>query len=115
MKRMHELEDHLIETWRKLLLERKQAKPDERPPLSKNIGMVSISPDARYIKNKYITNKLTFLLSLYEGLEILVRNKIHRLPIIDPKSGNALYILTHKRILRFLSFCVSCTIIRPPK
>ena len=47
MKRMHELEDHLIDTWRKLLLERKQAKPDERPPLSKNIGMVSISPDAR--------------------------------------------------------------------
>lgn len=89
MKRMHELEDHLIETWRKLLLERKQAKPDERPTLSKNIGMVQISPDA----------------SLYEGLEILVRNKIHRLPIIDPKSGNALYILTHKRILRFLSFC----------
>jgi len=92
MKRMHELEDHLIETWRKLLLERKQAskaKPEEKPPLSKNIGMVSISPDA----------------SLYEGLEILVRNKIHRLPIIDPKSGNALYILTHKRILRFLSFC----------
>lgn len=89
MKRMHELEDHLIDTWRKLLLERKQAKPDERPPLSKNIGMVSISPDA----------------SLYEGLEILVRNKIHRLPIIDPDSGNALYILTHKRILRFLSFC----------
>jgi len=89
MMRMHELEDHLIETWRKLLLERKQQKPDERPTLSKNIGMVSISPDA----------------SLYEGLEILVRNKIHRLPIIDPKSGNALYILTHKRILRFLSFC----------
>lgn len=44
---MNELEDHLIETWRKLLLERKQAKPDERPTLSKNIGMVSIDPDAR--------------------------------------------------------------------
>lgn len=47
MRRMNELEDHLIETWRKLLLERKQAKPDERPTLSKNIGMVSIDPDAR--------------------------------------------------------------------
>ncbi|CBY18034.1 unnamed protein product [Oikopleura dioica] len=89
MRRMHELEDHLIETWRKLLLERKLAKPDERPTLSKNIGMVQIGPDA----------------SLFEGLEMLVKNKIHRLPIIDPKSGNALYILTHKRILRFLSFC----------
>ena len=48
MRRMHELEDHLIETWRKLLLERKLAKPDERPTLSKNIGMVQIGPDARY-------------------------------------------------------------------
>lgn len=47
MRRMHELEDHLIETWRKLLLERKLAKPDERPTLSKNIGMVQIGPDAR--------------------------------------------------------------------
>ena len=52
----------------------------------------------------------SFIFSLYEGLEILVRNKIHRLPIIDPQSGNALYILTHKRILRFLSFCVSIVV-----
>uniref|UniRef100_A0A4W3GT75 5'-AMP-activated protein kinase subunit gamma-1-like n=1 Tax=Callorhinchus milii TaxID=7868 RepID=A0A4W3GT75_CALMI len=27
---------------------------------------------------------------------------IHRLPIIDPVSGNALYVLTHKRILKYL-------------
>ena len=40
-------------------------------------------------------------------MEILIKNKIHRLPIIDPKSGNALYILTHKRILRFLALGVS--------
>ena len=45
--------------------------------------------------------------SLYTGLEVLIKNKIHRLPIIDPKSGNALYILTHKRILRFLALGVS--------
>merc|ERR1711971_3955 len=29
-------------------------------------------------------------------------NEIHRLPIIDPELGNVLYILTHKRLLRFL-------------
>ncbi|KAG7264751.1 hypothetical protein CRUP_009073, partial [Coryphaenoides rupestris] len=28
--------------------------------------------------------------------------KIHRLPVIDPESGNVLHILTHKRILKFL-------------
>ena len=53
---------------------------------------------------------LKFVFSLYKGLEILIRNKIHRLPIIDPKSGNALYILTHKRILRFLALGVSNSI-----
>ncbi|XP_026220147.1 5'-AMP-activated protein kinase subunit gamma-1 isoform X2 [Anabas testudineus] len=41
-----------------------------------NRVLISISPDARY--------------------------KIHRLPIIDPESGNVLHILTHKRILKFL-------------
>ncbi|KAG8125294.1 hypothetical protein E2320_020637 [Naja naja] len=30
------------------------------------------------------------------------QNKIHRLPVIDPISGNVLHILTHKRILKFL-------------
>lgn len=86
-KRMHELEDHLIETWRNLIAERKAKSENTRATLSRDIGMISISPDD----------------SLYTGLEILIKNKIHRLPIIDPKSGNALYILTHKRILRFLA------------
>jgi len=87
-KRMHELEDHLIETWRQLIAERKaKSEGVQRATLSRDIGMISISPDD----------------SLYKGLEILIQNKIHRLPIIDPKSGNALYILTHKRILRFLA------------
>lgn len=41
--------------------------------------------------------------SLYEGLKTLIENKIHRLPIIEWKAGNPLYILTHKRILKFLN------------
>ena len=40
--------------------------------------------------------------SLFEAIRILILNKIHRLPVIDTASGNALFILTHKRILRFL-------------
>merc|ERR1711874_593461 len=31
-----------------------------------------------------------------------ILNEIHRLPVIDPELGNVLYILTHKRLLRFL-------------
>lgn len=71
---MDELEEHKIETWREIS--------------SKNLkgNLIRIAP----------------MQSLHEAVGILVENKIHRLPVIDPFSGNALYILTHKRILTFL-------------
>ncbi|MGH0182631.1 UNVERIFIED_CONTAM: hypothetical protein FKN15_010109 [Acipenser sinensis] len=71
---IYELEEHKIETWRELYLQ------DSFKPL------VSISPNA----------------SLYDAVSSLIKNKIHRLPVIDPLTGNTLYILTHKRILKFL-------------
>ncbi|XP_042069976.1 5'-AMP-activated protein kinase subunit gamma-3b isoform X2 [Haplochromis burtoni] len=40
--------------------------------------------------------------SLFDAIYSLLKNKIHRLPVIDPASGNVLHILTHKRILKFL-------------
>ncbi|XP_046614335.1 dentin sialophosphoprotein isoform X1 [Neodiprion virginianus] len=70
---MDELEEHELDTWRKVL-------KDQVHPL------VSIGPDA----------------SLYDAIRTLIKNRIHRLPVIDPDTGNVLYILTHKRILRFL-------------
>jgi 5'-AMP-activated protein kinase regulatory gamma subunit len=45
--------------------------------------------------------------SLFAAIKILIENKIHRLPVIDPELGNVLYILTHKRLLRFLFLYVS--------
>lgn len=48
-----------------------------------------------------------FFFSIFEAVYSLIKNKIHRLPVIDPVSGNALYILTHKRILKFLQLFVS--------
>lgn len=77
---MDELEEHELDTWRKVL-------KDQVHPL------VSIGPDA----------------SLYEAIRTLIQNRIHRLPVIDPDTGNVLYILTHKRILRFLFLYVSKT------
>lgn len=53
--------------------------------------LVSIGPDS----------------SLYAAIQMLITNRIHRLPVIDPDTGNVLYILTHKRILRFLFLYVS--------
>ncbi|XP_066603715.1 5'-AMP-activated protein kinase subunit gamma-2 isoform X3 [Prorops nasuta] len=71
--KMDELEEHELDTWRDVL-------KDQVHPL------VSIGPDA----------------SLYDAIKTLIKNRIHRLPVIDPDTGNVLYILTHKRILRFL-------------
>lgn len=79
---MDELEEHELDTWRKVL-------KDQVHPL------VSIGPDA----------------SLYEAIHTLIQNRIHRLPVIDPDTGNVLYILTHKRILRFLFLYVSSHVI----
>ncbi|ENN75212.1 hypothetical protein YQE_08222, partial [Dendroctonus ponderosae] len=69
---MDELEEHKLDTWRRVL---KDARP-----------LINIGPDA----------------SLYDAIKVLIHNRIHRLPVIDPDTGNVLYILTHKRILRFL-------------
>uniref|UniRef100_A0A3P8S2N7 Protein kinase, AMP-activated, gamma 3a non-catalytic subunit n=1 Tax=Amphiprion percula TaxID=161767 RepID=A0A3P8S2N7_AMPPE len=44
--------------------------------------------------------------SLFDAIYSLLRYKIHRLPVIDPESGNVLHILTHKRILKFLHIFV---------
>lgn len=82
---IYELEEHKIETWRELYLQ------DSFKPL------VNISPDA----------------SLYDAVYSLLRNKIHRLPVVDPSTGNALYILTHKRVLRFLQL-FSSEMPKPP-
>ncbi|GIX87105.1 hypothetical protein CEXT_329122 [Caerostris extrusa] len=70
---MEELEEHKLETWRNVLKER------SRP-------LVSIGPDA----------------SLLDAIKALIQNKVHRLPVIEPATGNVLYVITHKRILKFL-------------
>lgn len=69
---LEQMEEHKLDTWRGLLKD----SPD----------LISISPDC----------------SLYEAIRVLIENRIHRLPVIDPETDNVLYILTHKRILRFL-------------
>ncbi|KAM9321549.1 5'-AMP-activated protein kinase subunit gamma-1 [Gastrophryne carolinensis] len=79
MVQIYELEEHKIETWREVYLQ------DSFKPL------VSITPSA----------------SLFDAVSSLIKNRIHRLPVISPDSGNTLYILTHKRILKFLKLFMS--------
>jgi len=61
-------------------------------------------------KEKWKSMKdLVFILpdaSLFEAAALLVDNKIHRLPVLDCQSGNVLFILTQKPILRFLFYHV---------
>nr|XP_046259955.1 5'-AMP-activated protein kinase subunit gamma-3b [Scatophagus argus] len=71
---IYELEEHKIETWREIYLQYSTNR------------LISITPDC----------------SLFDAIYSLLKNKIHRLPVIDPASGNVLHILTHKRILKFL-------------
>lgn len=71
--KLEDVEDQKIEVWRTLL------NQESRP-------LVSIGPDD----------------CLLDAILTLKKNQVHRLPIIDPETGNVLYILTHKRILRFL-------------
>ncbi|KAM9328442.1 5'-AMP-activated protein kinase subunit gamma-1 [Pholidichthys leucotaenia] len=79
MVQMYELESHKIETWRGDSLRNVYLQYS-------NPVLISISPDA----------------SLFDAIYSLLKYKIHRLPVIDPESGNVLHILTHKRILKFL-------------
>ncbi|XP_025829905.1 5'-AMP-activated protein kinase subunit gamma-2 isoform X2 [Agrilus planipennis] len=74
---MYELEEQKLDSWRQVL-------KDQRT-------LVHIGPDA----------------SLFEAIRTLIHNRIHRLPVIEPETGNVLYILTHKRILRFLFLYIS--------
>jgi len=71
--KIEELEEHKIETWREVL------KEYRRP-------FIYLRPED----------------TLYDAINILTKNRVHRLPIIDPLTGNVVCIMTHKRILRYL-------------
>lgn len=70
---VEDLERHTLHNWRKIL--RSTRKP-----------LCSVGPDQ----------------SLHEAINLLNKNRVHRLLMIDPLTGDVLYILSHKRILRFL-------------
>ncbi|VDN11887.1 unnamed protein product, partial [Dibothriocephalus latus] len=72
---MSELEEHQIKTWRE------QMSDNNRPFI-------------------YITPEQTLL----DAVRTLLKYNVHRLPIMDPVTGNPLHILTHKRLLKYLHF-----------
>eukprot|EP00730_Choanoeca_flexa_P015503 TRINITY_DN7132_c0_g1_i1.p1 TRINITY_DN7132_c0_g1~~TRINITY_DN7132_c0_g1_i1.p1 ORF type:complete len:474 (+),score=95.86 TRINITY_DN7132_c0_g1_i1:196-1617(+) len=70
---MAQLEEHRIKSWRKVCKKR----PDV---------LVCVDPSV----------------SLLTAVRLLLEEKIHRLPVIDSLTGNAMAIMTHKRILQFI-------------
>uniref|UniRef100_A0A672T4K9 Protein kinase, AMP-activated, gamma 2 non-catalytic subunit b n=1 Tax=Sinocyclocheilus grahami TaxID=75366 RepID=A0A672T4K9_SINGR len=85
---IYELEEHKIETWRGKYFH----------GFFKNVW--------------FLVTLCCFFPSIFDAVYSLIKNKIHRLPVIDPVTGNALYILTHKRILKFLQLFV-CEMPKP--
>ncbi|CAH8556529.1 unnamed protein product [Schistosoma margrebowiei] len=75
---MTELEKHQIKTWREQLTEYQRS-------------LIFITPES----------------TLLDAVRMLLRHKVHRLPVIDPISGNPLHILTHKRVLKYLHIHLS--------
>jgi 5'-AMP-activated protein kinase regulatory gamma subunit len=69
------LETHLIGEWRDML--KKEGKLKKLTTVSANT-------------------------SLYRAVQMLSETMYHRIPVLDEVTGNPLYFLTHKRILRFL-------------
>ncbi|XP_011556347.3 5'-AMP-activated protein kinase subunit gamma-2 [Plutella xylostella] len=68
-----ELERHTLHAWKRLL------RPSRKP-------LCVVGPDQ----------------SLHEAINYLNKHRVHRLLLVDPVCGDVLYILSHKRILRFL-------------
>ncbi|VDO53018.1 unnamed protein product [Brugia timori] len=69
----------------------------------KLMDLVSITAEERYM---YLSKQTLLLLPNKSGLLkaafLLSKQHIHRLPVLDPNDGSPLFILTHKRILKFL-------------
>jgi len=85
-----ELEEHSLETWKGIFYSMEFRTCDtlllSLDVLDGQTDFIYISPDS----------------SLLDAVRMLLDHRIHRLPVVDVESGNVLYIITHKRLLKFL-------------
>ncbi|XP_069792031.1 5'-AMP-activated protein kinase subunit gamma-1-like isoform X2 [Narcine bancroftii] len=124
MVQIYQLEEHRIETWREIYLQGSFKKltsyiPGNKDPaytisletqvllvLASWDGVVSVTVNARLSQHQKPRVRIRRC-RLFDAVYSLIKNKIHRLPVIEPMSGNALYILTHKRILKYFHLFAS--------
>ena len=110
---IEELEEHQLQTWRSKLISNlslvNESCTIKSLQLFFNCNIFFVSFDTDVLKKDDVKQLVSIdpEATLFDAIKSLIENKIHRLPVIDPETGNVLYILTHKRLLRFLFLYVS--------
>ncbi|KJH40974.1 CBS domain protein [Dictyocaulus viviparus] len=87
-----------------LMLYREQ-KQNSIDDYKENIGNLTIRKYRELIQKEGKFKELVYVNadnSLLEAARLLAQHRIHRLPVLDPETGSPLFILTHKRLLKFL-------------
>uniref|UniRef100_A0A7I4Y6Y1 CBS domain protein n=1 Tax=Haemonchus contortus TaxID=6289 RepID=A0A7I4Y6Y1_HAECO len=88
-----------------LRLRREQEQSDALVEDKQDLGKLSIKAYRELVQKEGKLKDLVYINannSLLEAARLLAQHHIHRLPVLDPESGSPLFILTHKRLLKFL-------------
>ncbi|KAK6029176.1 CBS domain protein, partial [Ostertagia ostertagi] len=85
----------------KIFRESKFVSQDE----AKELGLLTIRKYQELVKKAGKWQNLVWISaerSLLEVVRLLSAHRVHRIPVLDPDTFDPVYILTHKRILKFI-------------
>ncbi|WKY15967.1 hypothetical protein Q1695_000997 [Nippostrongylus brasiliensis] len=88
-----------------LRLRRERGQSNASVDDKEDLGKLTIQKYRELVQKEGLLRELIYIYansSLLEAARILAQHRIHRLPVLDPESGSPLFILTHKRLLKFL-------------
>ncbi|KAK6033324.1 CBS domain protein [Ostertagia ostertagi] len=88
-----------------LRLRRERGQADALVDDKQDLGKLTIQKYRELVQKEGKLKELVYINannSLLEAARLLAQHRIHRLPVLDPESGSPLFILTHKRLLKFL-------------
>ncbi|KAK6034439.1 CBS domain protein [Cooperia oncophora] len=88
-----------------LRLRRERGQNDALVDDKQDLGKLTIQKYRELVQKEGKLKELVYINannSLLEAARLLAEHRIHRLPVLDPESGSPLFILTHKRLLKFL-------------
>lgn len=88
-----------------LRLRRERGQSNALVDDKEDLGKLTIQKYRELVQKEGKLKELVFVTassSLLEAARLLAQHRIHRLPVLDPETGSPLFILTHKRLLKFL-------------